>query len=172
MIVTDVMKRNTVGRTLFIIAAAIFILLSEHPVHAATDSADQSSLIDDQKQLERLNKADFHPNVLPIILRNSDFMGLNSEQSLALKKWRKANFERMVDTMKEVISRIIDFQKAAISSEVTDDQLRSMQEEIFTLQRKVLDYKLSCRNNIMRTFTQENWDNFYFVLSSTGYSLP
>ena len=42
-----------------------------------------------EKQLERLKKVNFHPNLLPIILRNSDFMGLSPEQVAAFKAWGK-----------------------------------------------------------------------------------
>ena len=106
------------------------------------------------KQLERLNKVNFHPNLLPIILRNSDFMGLTTEQVTAFKTWGKTNFKPMVAVMNEVIRKRIEFEEAALSPSVSAETLRDKQEAIFQLHRKLLDYKLSCRENIVQTFNE------------------
>jgi len=36
----------------------------------------------------------------------------------------------------------------------------------------LLDYKLSCRNNIVQTFTKENWEGFLMVLAEEGFAIP
>jgi hypothetical protein len=49
-----------------------------------------------------------------------------------------------------------------------------MQNEIFRLQREVLQYKLSCRERILQTFNDENWISFFMVLAeeNTGFTVP
>jgi hypothetical protein len=129
-----------------------------------------TSDVDDQ--LERLSKVNFHPNLLPIILENSDYMELTTEQIAVFKAWGKANFKPMVATMNEIIRRRIQFKEAALSPSVSAEALRGQQEEIFQLHRKLLDYKLSCREKIFKTFTKENWEGFLMVLGEEGFSIP
>lgn len=130
----------------------------------------RTSDVDDQ--LERLSKVNFHPNLLPIILKNSDYMELTAEQIAVFKAWGKANFKPMVATMNEIIRKRIEFKEAALSPSVSAEALRGRQEEIFQLHRKLLDYKLSCRENIVKTFNQENWEGFLMVLGEEGFSIP
>jgi hypothetical protein len=125
-----------------------------------------------QKQLERLSKVNFYPNLLPIILRNSDFLDLSPKQVSDLKAWGQSNFKPMVATMNEIILKRIEFEEAALSNSVSADSLREKQEEIFQLHRKLLDYKLSCRNNLEQTFTEENWESFMMVLGEEGFPIP
>ena len=124
------------------------------------------------KQLERLNKVNFHPNLLPLVLRNSDFMALTPEQVETFKAWGKTNFKPMVAVMNEVIRQRIEFEEAALSPSVSADSLGRKQEEIFQLHRKLLDYKLSCRENIVQTFNEENWEGFMMVLGDEGFPIP
>ena len=127
---------------------------------------------DVDNQLERLSKVNFHPNLLPIILKNSDYMGLTAEQIAVFKGWGKANFKPMVATMNEIIRKRIEFKEAALSPSVSAEALRDRQEEIFQLHRKLLDYKLSCRDKIVKTFTKENWEGFLMVLGEEGFAIP
>jgi hypothetical protein len=48
---------------------------------------------------------------------------------------------------------------------VSNERLLAFQSEIQDLQRQLLKIKLSCRKLIMTTFTDEQWDNFAFVVS-------
>jgi hypothetical protein len=127
---------------------------------------------DADDQLERLSKVNFHPNLLPIILKNSDYMELTAEQVAVFKAWGKANFKPMVATMNEIIRKRIEFKEAALSPSLSAEALRGRQEEIFQLHRKLLDYKLSCRENIFKTFSKENWEGFIMVLGEEGFSIP
>jgi len=133
---------------------------------------NNQEILEMEKQLERLNKVNFHPNLLPIILRNSDFMALTPQQVATFKAWGKTNFKPMVAVMNEVIRKRIEFEEAALSPSVSADTLRDKQEAIFQLHRKLLDYKLSCRENIVQTFNEENWDGFMMVLGEEGFPIP
>jgi hypothetical protein len=46
------------------------------------------------------------------------------------------------------------------------------QNPIFEMQCQVLEYKIACRDNILRTFTGENGENPYFVLAEEGSTIP
>ena len=148
---------------------SMMVLLS-YTCFAQPENDATSSDVDNQ--LERLSKVNFHPNLLPIILKNSDYMGLTAEQRAVFKGWGKANFKPMVATMNEIIRKRIEFKEAALSPSASAEALRGRQEEIFQLHRKLLDYKLSCRENIVKTFTKENWEDFLMVLAEEGFSIP
>jgi hypothetical protein len=49
-----------------------------------------------------------------------------------------------------------------------------MQNEVFRLQREVLEYKLSCRDLIVNTFNSKNWEGFFLVLAEEeiGVNIP
>jgi hypothetical protein len=129
-------------------------------------------ILEMEKKLERLNRVNFHPNLLPVILKNSDFMELTSEQVATFKAWGKTNFKPMVAVMNEVIRQRIEFEEAALSLSVSAETLRKKQEQIFQLHRKLLDYKLSCRENIVQIFNEENWEGFMMVLGEEGFPIP
>ena len=76
--------------------------------------------------------------------------------------------------MNEIVRKRVEIKKAALSPEVTALTLMKMQSDVFSLQRKVLKYKLSCRDLVINTFDRNNWDGFYFVLAEQGMdvSLP
>jgi len=133
---------------------------------------NDKAILEMEKQLERLNKVNFHPNLLPIILRNSDFIALTPQQVATFKGWGKTNFKPMVAVMNEVIRKRIEFEEAALSPLVSPDTLRGKQEAIFQLHRELLDFKLSCRENIVQTFNEENWDGFMMVLGEEGFPIP
>ena len=125
-----------------------------------------------QRQLERLDKVNFHPNLLPLILKHKDYLELTPQQVDAFQRWRKTNAKAMFATMNEIIRKRIEFREAALSPGVTANDLRQKQQEIFALHQKVLDYKLSCRENIHNTFTEQNWDDFFVVLAEEGFAIP
>jgi hypothetical protein len=107
-----------------------------------------------------------------VILRNADMIGLNESQVAALRSWRAKYASPMVKAMKQVARARIAFQTAALASTTSDETLRKYQERIFAMQRKVLDYKLACRDNIARSFTRENWENLYLALAVEGSTIP
>ncbi len=138
----------------------------------ASPQQQEDTLLLYQQQLERLDKVNFHPNLLPLILKNRDYLELSPEQVTAFKKWRKNNAKPMFAAMNEIIRKRIEFREAALSPDTSAQDLRKMQEDIFALHKKVLDYKLSCRENIVNTFSEQNWDDFFVVLAEEGYAIP
>jgi hypothetical protein len=71
----------------------------------------------------------------------------------------------MVNIMNKIIESRVDFKKAALNPDVSNDELFEMQNNILALQKNLLKIKLNCRKTLVDTFTDEQWDNFVFVLS-------
>lgn len=127
---------------------------------AADRSKDE--LID---KLALLDKISYHPNLLPIILRNIDYLELSPRQVQSLNSWRKNNAALMLSKMEEIARERIEFMEAAVNPSTMEDELQQRQKALFKLQEEVLEYKLSCRRNIINTFTPQQWDNLLFLLS-------
>ncbi|MBT8440277.1 MAG: hypothetical protein KJO91_11160 [Gammaproteobacteria bacterium] len=127
-----------------------------------------------ESSIEKLDSINHLPNLLPVILENRDFIGLTEEQFAELDHWRNENREPMLAAMKEIARKRVAIRQAAISPTVSSARLQQMQNEIFRLQREVLNYKLSCRDHIVKTFNNENWISFFMVLAEQdiGVSLP
>ena len=124
--------------------------------------------------IKKLDKVNFLPNLLPIIIDNKDFIGLTQEQVDDLDEWRKTNREPMLSTMRKIADKRIEMKQAALSPTVSSSRLIQMQNEIFRLQREVIEHKLSCREHIIQTFNDENWISFFMVLADedVGITVP
>lgn len=105
------------------------------------------------------------PTLLPVIMRNRDTIELTDEQVNSFRAWRKKNYTHMVNIMNEIIEKSVEFRVAALSPRITSDQLYVLQSEIQELQRELLKIKLSCRELVTTSFTDEQWDNFAFVVA-------
>lgn len=124
--------------------------------------------LDPDQYSARLNKLDFLPELLPIIIQNSDAIGLNEVQVNKLLEWRRINRDDMVATMKEIARKRSEIRRSALKPTVSSARIEQMQTEIFRLERRMLDYKLSCRDTVMHTFNRKNWEDFLFVLADKG----
>jgi hypothetical protein len=116
---------------------------------SATLSNDQRDI---EQRVEKLNQINFLPNLLPVIINNSDILELSDEQLNKLLTWRDTNRENVIATMNEIISKRIKIKEAALS----------------------LNYKLSCRDLVINTFNTANWEDFFLVLANmeTGLTSP
>ena len=112
-----------------------------------------------------LEPSSLMPTLLPIIMINRDTLQLTDEQVIAFRAWRKKNYTNMVNAMNEVIEKMVQFRIESLSPGISGDRLLALQSEIQELQHRVLEIKLSCRELVMTTFTDEQWQNFYFVVS-------
>ena len=73
--------------------------------------------------------------------------------------------------MNRIIQERVAFNRISLNPRTSEEVLRAKQQEIFKLHKKVLEYQLSCRRNILDTFTDEQWEEFEFVLTENGYDL-
>ena len=154
-----------------LIPALVMIVLSHSSF--AGSSLDQKEL-DIYSSIEKLDKINYLPTLLPVIFKHKDFIGLTEEQVDHLEHWRSENREQMLSVMKAIAKKRIEMKQAALSPTVSSARLQQMQNEIFRLQREVLEYKLSCRDHVVRTFNDENWISFFMVLADEdiGVAVP
>jgi hypothetical protein len=118
-----------------------------------------------QEKVELLEISGLMPTLMPVIMSNRDALQLTDEQVKAFSTWRKQNYTNMVNIMNEIIEKMVDFRVKSLSPDTTGDQLLAFQSDIQELQVRLLKIKLSCRELIMTTFTEEQWDNFAFIVA-------
>lgn len=148
------------------IIAALFLICnsvqakhnSEHPLSAEDWEEVMGKVI-------LLEDSGLMPTLLPVIMRNRDALALTEEQLGAFRAWRKKNYTTMVNIMNSIIEKMVQFRVEALSPDVSNNHLLSFQSEIHNLQRQLLMIKLSCRELVMTTFTDEQWENFAFVVA-------
>jgi len=149
-------------KTLINILAGFFLISGS----ALADLSDNDSLL--QQHAEKLDKINYLPALLPVILDNRDIIELTDDQFDTLLTWRENNRLDVIEVMNEIVRKRVEIKKAALSPEVSAFTLRKMQSDVFNLQRAVMEYKLSCRELVINTFDRNNWDGFYFVLAEKG----
>ena len=146
---------------------AVFFFISTTAL--AKHNSDHPLTADDWKEVMNkvvlLEDSGLMPMLLPIIMGNRDALQLTDEQVNLFSSWRKKNYTNMVNLMNKIIEEKVQFRIESLSPRITSDRLLSFQSEIQELQRQLLKIKLSCRENLMTTFTDEQWDNFAFIVS-------
>lgn len=155
-------------KNLITILAGFFLISGS----ALADLSDNDSQL--QQHAEKLDKINYLPALLPVILDNRDVIELTDKQYDTLLTWRENNRLDVIEVMNEIVRKRVEIKKAALSPEVSAFTLRKMQSDVFNLQRAVMEYKLSCRELVINTFDRNNWDGFYFILAEMGMdvSLP
>jgi len=155
------MKYIGVFYTLFLMCTSVLASHdSDHPL-----SADEWKEV--MGKVVLLEDSGLVPTLLPTIMRNRDTLELTDEQVNAFRAWRKKNYTNMVNVMNEIIEKMVRFRVESLSPDISGDHLFAYQSEIHDLQRQLLKIKLSCREIVMTTFTDEQWDNFNFVVADS-----
>lgn len=131
---------------------------SDHPL---TDD-DWKEVMD---KIILLEDAGLMPTVLPTVLRNRDTLQLTRDQIRKFRAWRKQNYVGMVNLMNRIIEKTVEFKSASLSPRISKQRLLAFQSEIQGLQQQLLKIKLSCREIMISTFTDEQWENFAFVVA-------
>ena len=135
----------------------------------AKHDSDHSLTADDWKEVMEkvvlLEASGLMPMLLPIIMGNKDALQLTDKQVNSFRSWRKKNYTNMVNIMNKIIEEKVQFRIESLSPRITSDRLLAFQSEIQELQRQLLKIKLSCREQVMTSFTDEQWDTFAFIVS-------
>ena len=131
---------------------------SDHPLSAQ----DWKEVMD---KVVLLEDSGLMPTMLPVIMRNRDTLELTAEQINSFRAWRKQHYTHMVNVMNTIIESMVQFRIDSLSPEVSREHLLASQSEIQALQRQLLEIKLSCRELVMTSFTDEQWENFAFVVA-------
>ena len=124
-----------------------------------------------KKQMAMLSQMGYHPFLMPLIMENRDAIGLSNKQVKVFREWRNKYRVPLIHAMNRIIQERTAFQRISLNPKTSEEVLRAKQEQIFKLHKKVLEYQLSCRRNILDTFTDEQWEEFRFVLTENGYDL-
>ena len=124
-----------------------------------------------KKQMATLSQMGYHPFLMPLIMENRDAIGLSNEQIRVFRNWRSKYRVPLLNAMNRIIQERVAFQRISLNPRTSEEVLLAKQEEIFKLHKKVLKYQLSCRRTILDTFTDEQWEEFRFVLTENGYAL-
>jgi hypothetical protein len=156
--------------------ATVLILCLSFLRAGAAENAGRSDLdlIDwdlAKQRMALLSQLGYHPFLMPLIMENRDVIGLSNDQVRVFRNWRNRNRVPLIHAMNEIIRERSEFQRIALNPRTAEEVLLAKQNEIFKLHKKVLKYQLSCRRHILDTFTDEQWDNFRFVLIENGYVL-
>jgi hypothetical protein len=138
---------------------------------SAKGDADPIDWAKAKKQMAMLSQMGYHPFLMPLIMENRDAIGLSNAQVKVFREWRSKYRVPLIHAMNRIIQERTAFQRISLNPKTSEEVLRAKQEQIFKLHQKVLEYQLSCRRNILDTFTDEQWEEFRFVLTEHGYDL-
>jgi hypothetical protein len=161
-------------RWLIVVFLAQFSLWLPPAISSEAQKENEPELIDwgkAKKQMKMLSQMGYHPFLMPLIMENRDAIGLSNEQVKVFRDWRNKYRVPLIHAMNRIIQERVAFQRISLNPRTSEEVLRAKQQEIFRLHKKVLDYQLSCRRNILDTFTDEQWEEFQFVLTENGYDL-
>ena len=148
-----------------IILAALFFLSPAQAKHNSDHPLSPEDWKEIMEKVVLLEDSGLLPTLLPVIMRNKDTLQLTDEQINAFRTWRKANYTDVINTMSEILEKMVEFRVEALSPGVSGEHLIALQAEIQGLQQQLLRLKLSCRELVITTFTDEQWENFAFVVS-------
>ena len=144
---------------LFVLNAAVY----------AKHSSDHPLSPEDWKEVMEkvvlLEESGLMPTLLPTIMRNRDTLQLTDDQVNSFRAWRKKNYTHMVNIMNQIIEKKVQFQIESLTPDITGNHLLAFQSEIHELQVQLLKIKLSCRELVVKTFTDEQWESFAFVVA-------
>lgn len=158
------------------IIIAIIIITTAVVLTQRLDYVNSSKLyqqdLDEQAEvyLAKLDKINYLPSLLPVILNNSDIIELDQKQIDTLTSWRTENREKVIATMNQIVKKRAELKRVALSPGTSAHKLVALQDDIFKLQRDVMNYKLSCRDLVIKTLNADNWDGLYMVLADEGYA--
>jgi hypothetical protein len=144
------------------LCSVLLLIVTTTNVVLSATQADTDVL---DKKLELLDRISYHPSLLPIIMQNIDFLELTPDQLNRLNEWRKMNAPAMLEKMEEVAKGRIDFVDRSLDPKTSEVDLVREQHHLFKLQEEVLSYKLSCRQNILQTFTPKQWDALQLIMA-------
>jgi hypothetical protein len=129
---------------------------SEHPLSVS----DWKEVMSNAMLLE---DSGLMPDLLPMIMRNRDALQLTNEQLNTFHTWRKENYVNTINLMDLITEKKVRFRIESLSSDVSSEHLLATQNEIQALQRELLKLKLSCRQLVMTTFSDEQWKNLSLI---------
>ena len=108
-----------------------------------------------------------HDVALHVAAMAPSYVDVDDVPADVLEKEKRFLISQAQDSGKpaEIIEKMVDFRVKSLSPDTTGDQLLAFQSDIQELQVRLLKIKLSCRDLVMTTFTDDQWENFAFVVA-------
>lgn len=145
--------------------ALLFFVFSVQAKHNSYHSLSPDDWKEVMEKVVLLEESGLMPTLLPVIMSNRDALQLTEDQIDSFRAWRKQNYTNVINIMNEILEIKVQFRVEALSPGTPASRLIELQSDIQGLQRQLLKLKLSCREIVMTTFTDEQWENFAFVVA-------
>jgi hypothetical protein len=145
--------------------ALLFVGFAAQAKHKSDHPLSSEDWEDVMEKVVLLEDSGLMPTLLPVIMGNRDTLQLTDDQISAFRAWRKKNYTNVINLMNEILQKKVRFRIEALSPGTTDEHMFELQSEIQELQRQLLKLKLSCRKLVVTTFTEDQWENFSFVVA-------
>lgn len=148
-----------------ILILSVFLVIPAQARHTSDHPLSPDDWDEIMEKVLLLENTGLLPTLLPVIMGNRDTLQLTDAQVNAFRDWRKKNYTNVINIMNEILEKKVQFRIEALSPATSDSHLIELQSDIQALQRQLLKMKLSCRKLVMTTFTDEQWENFAFVVA-------
>ena len=96
------------------------------------------------------------PNLMKVVTKHGDALGLSTEQSEKLAKWRSGNHEKVHAMMMRVIKLEAELKEAGLSGKSKADIL-GMADEVLAVRKSIIEAKTNCRDNMKSVLTPEQF---------------
>jgi hypothetical protein len=145
--------------------ASINPVMANCPEHegnhtAATDHADHKEDSTKQKpnpMVMLMGKTSPMPVFMPIMVKNSEELGLSKEQQDELAKWRTDNMASALALAKEIIDGDKAIKQAALDNKPTQE-VEAMIASVLEKRSTMATTMLRCRENSKRILTESQWE--------------
>lgn len=84
---------------------------------------DENEQLEIETYVSKLDKINYLPSLLPVIMENSDVIELSDEQMETLLAWRESNRLDIISAMNDVVKKRIAIKEAALSPDVSSARL-------------------------------------------------
>jgi len=126
-----------------------------------TVSADSvgkpSEKASDKKQMMTMMKhVSPMPSLMPVVIKNTDLLGLSKEQTEALAKERKERHARVHALAKEIMAEESKILQAALD-EKPIEEIHVMSLVVMDKRLAIINAKAGCRDIVRKTLNDEQW---------------
>ncbi len=109
------------------------------------------------EQMQMLHHANPMPNLMQVVMTQSDKLELTEEQRKALDKWHEKNHPRIMEMVKRVAELEKTLAREALEG-ASGAVLQRITNETFRLRENIITTKLACRNNMHNILKPKQWD--------------
>lgn len=108
-------------------------------------------------KMRGMHHANPMPNLMMVVKKKSDELGLSKEQNEALAKWREENHMALRQQVENVIRLENEIMSASLNGEDATSLMGRM-DEMLAVRRSIAERKVQCRDNLKKILTAEQYD--------------